>query len=184
MNTKKVVALGLASALTFLGSGVGTVSAATNSGATEVTYINQNHVDGADWAVLIPANVTFTDQKMKGFDFSLTLVGFNGSEIKDFNDQFSVNVSAKSKNGFKLAREGGNEQVEYQVTYPKLGAEKSDLVLDSKIGANKDAVIGKLTKNDIKLEGATDLLKKGTVKGQYKDTVTFTMTPSAESAIQ
>lgn len=181
MNLRKGVGMTITGAVAVAMIGLVPVNAAEEvQGNTTVTYNNQNLIEGAEWAVAIPTAVTFSDTKKEG-DFSIELVGNNNYNIEEFNSNFNVKVKAKSTNGYKLKNVDITSEAEYQVKYDA-HKEQAEVILGVTTGTESQDV-GTLDKANAKRKGTATLTKKAAKKGSYTDTVTFTVTPSADSAV-
>lgn len=166
MKAKKILFAALMVG-TLLPASIGSVFATEKEGTTPVTYDNRNYIPDPDnpvnpgWAVTIPSSINFTDDN-KIIDTSVELVSINGGTIPTEN----VTVTVTSENDYQLKKNPGDDAgLSYKLTYgDKImsDSQKSVAVLnDSVTMQSGTAVLG----ND-----------KAPTRGQYTDTLTYTVT--------
>lgn len=172
MKMKKFI-LPAAAALVAVGGFSTPVSAAdSNTKDTTVSYNNQNSIDGESgvWGVVVPTAVIFTDGAGETQKFNLELVGINGFELADLNDDLKVQVSAESKNSYKLVNDAGD--ADYSVSYPETNTQLA--VTTSPANPTK-AQVAELSK-DVNVSAAeAELTRKPTVNGTFTDTITYSI---------
>lgn len=167
---KKVIAL--ASAMTLIGGMAAQTlpvyAAAPSNATTPVTYDNRQVLpDGnGQYGMIIPTSISFTDDKQTA-DATVEITGINGYDLD--RDWTALDVTAKvaSTNSYKL-KDGSNE-VTYEVKMTnnnaQFGADNTEQEIAKHFGVGGDTVK--------KEKGIATLTGKATVKGQYKDTLTY-----------
>lgn len=178
MNFKKVSAL--ACAMTIVG-GMATsvpVFASQNtiqSGETPVTYDNREVLpdNNGEYGMIIPTAITFDDTKMQA-NANVEITGINGFDLKDWTT-LTVQASVQSENGLKLSLNGIDHEkyATYELTY---GTDKFDSTTHGTSKNNITTKLGVGSEGQQKVvEGTADLKdkSKATVKGEYKDVLTY-----------
>lgn len=173
---KKKGIIALASAATVIGGmAAQTVPVFANpiqSGTTPVSYDNRQVLpDGnGQYGMIIPTAISFTDDKQTA-DAAIEITGINGYDLD--KDWTALDVTAKvaSQNSYKL-KDGANNEVAYQV---KMNNNQGQFEANgNEQEVTKHFGVGGTTVK--KEDGTATLTGKATVKGQYKDTLTYTFT--------
>lgn len=172
MKTKKFLLTGAAAFVAAAAFGM-PVSAAENAPApdsTTVTYTNNSSINGDSgvWGVVVPTAYSFTDADLTSTGV-VELIGINGYTLAELNDSLAVQVKAKSENAYKVVDSASNE-IEYNVAYGTTVVDKTTAVDGDSF--TTDAVT-ELTKAAPKTSTTATLSKKGTVKGNYTDKITY-----------
>ncbi|WWU63305.1 hypothetical protein QJR26_09700 [Clostridium baratii] len=180
MNFKKISAL--ACAMTIAGgvaSAVPAYAAAPGNGTTPVTYDNRQALpDGnAQYGMIIPTAVSLSDTKTQG-NVDVEITGINGFDLSNWAE-LTVATSVESQNEYQLRLNGTDtdKYAKYGLTYggtqaiPQ-AAGKTEIT--KKLGIGSAGQVAKVT-------GTADLgdKSKATVKGQYKDTLTYSFVEEA-----
>lgn len=180
INKAKGIAVG-ACTMMFMGSlaGSATTALAATDGITPVTYDNSTIVDvdgNGKWGVAIPTSINFTDTKTIVMS-DVELVGINGTNLDTTYSKVEVTGKVKSVGGYNLAGPTGSVSAEYEMTIDgkKFTKNNTDQGFQNKFGMNTAA--GTSLKKKLNL--SANLTKKGTVRGQYKDTLTFNFAGTA-----
>ncbi|WP_300262553.1 hypothetical protein [Clostridium sp.] len=173
---KKKGIIALASATTIIGGlaaqAVPVFAAVPDNGTTPVTYDNRQVLpdDNAQYGMIIPTSISFTDAKKKA-DASVEITGINGYDLdKDWNE-LDVTATVASKNSYKLKDEA-NHEVDYELKMEHNGDKfeanetEQDVTMHFGVGVDK-------AKKEV---GTATLTGKATVKGQYKDSLTYKFT--------
>lgn len=176
---KKKGIIALASAATVIGGmAAQTVPVFANpiqSGTTPVSYDNRQVLpDGnGQYGMIIPTAITFTDDKQTA-DAAIEITAINGYELD--RDWTALDVTAKvaSANSYKL-KDGANE-VEYQVKMDNQN--KFEANGDEQEVTKHFGVGGTTVKKE---DGTATLTSKAKVKGNYKDTLTYTFTENVNT---
>lgn len=169
---KKKGIIALASAVTVIGGmAAQTVPVFANTiktGTTPVTYDNRQVLpdDNGQYGMIIPTAITFTDDKQTA-DAAIEITGINGYELD--RDWTTLDVTAKvaSANSYKL--KSGVNEVDYQV---KMDSQNEFEANGNEQEVTKHFGVGGTTVK--KEEGTATLKSKAKVKGNYKDTLTYT----------
>lgn len=179
-NTK--VAMATLMAVGAVVTGVTSISAtAPGNGTTPVTYDNRVVIpDGnGQYGMIIPTAISF-DEDTKTGDASVAVAGINGYNLTDWKS-LEVDVKVKSTNGYKLVDPANTNTTTNSVSYKvKMAGNAADFS-----GTTAEAVTQKLgvggTGRVEKAEGTATLTGAATVKGQYKDTLTYSFTETANA---
>ena len=183
MNFKKISAL--ACAMTIMGGLAQAVPAyATNlipSGETKVSYDNREVLpDGnGEYGMIIPTAISFTDEEMTG-NANIEITGINGYELSDW-ETLTVKASVQSENQLKLSL-NGTEHDKYATYGLKYG---TDMFEQETHGSSKNDITERLgignSGQKAVVEGTANLKdkSKATVKGQYKDVLTYSFEEEA-----
>lgn len=141
---------------------------APDDGTTPVVYDNRNVLPdkNGQYGMIIPTALTFTDDKQTA-DATVEITGINGYDLKEDWTNLEVKATVKSDNSYTLV--GPGDAVAYEL---KMNGNAA------KFEANTDAQ--EITKHFgvggqtvTKEEGTATLTGKAKVKGQYKDTLTY-----------
>lgn len=168
---RKLATMAIVGAMAVTAVAPATVFAATDQ--TTVQYVKGAVVpEGADgsYYVLVPADITFTDNMKTGSQNLYLRSTAGGEELSDLNPSLSVSVSVKSANAMTLTS-GSYAALNYSLNF-----DSSYPVTDG-----NDTEIGTLTINDKDILGTAELTTdtadieapKGTI---FKDTLTYTIT--------
>lgn len=179
MKTKKMILTGAAAFVAAGVLGLAPINAADEpttdgSGTTDVTYSNMNGADGDSgvWMVTFPSAIQFQDGD-ESKDLPLELLGAKGYTLDELGDDLEVQVSASSKNGYAMYLNGTDSQNKelYTVTYKGTSVTTNS---DKNSGLTE---VAKLTKTAPKDKGVATLTgTKPTVKGDYSDVITYSLT--------
>ncbi|MDZ4992040.1 hypothetical protein GNF80_03520 [Clostridium perfringens] len=178
---KKKGIIALASAATVIGGmAAQTVPVFANTiqtGTTPVTYDNRQVLpDGnGQYGMIIPTAITFTDDKQEA-DAAIEITGINGYDLDKDWTELDVTAKVSSKNSYEL--KDGNKSVAYEIQMDnnadKFEANDAEQEVTKRFGVGKADLVKK--------EGGTARLGgKATVKGQYKDTLTYTFTENVNT---
>lgn len=161
MKAKKVIALAMVMTMGLSMSTLG-VSAAEETGNTQVSYNNQNAIPDPenpadpDWVVTIPSSIVFTDAS-KEVDASVELVK---KTVLSTND---VTVTVESANNYHLELGAGDDAVSYSLTY------------DGKLMTDTNKEVAVLNSTNTKKAGKATLTGNAAKSGLHTDILTYTV---------
>lgn len=178
-NKKGIIAMAGAMAIMggMLAQATPAYAAAPAGGDTKVTYDNRQVLpDGnGEYGIIIPTAVAFTDETMSG-NANLEITGIGGYDLTDW-ETLTVKASVKSEKGYQLQLDGDTSKyATYWLTYGddsfKTGTNVNDITTRLGVGSDGQQAV---------IEGTADLQdkSKATVKGQYKDKLTYSFTQEA-----
>lgn len=163
------------------------------TGTTNVSYDNRNVIpdDSGQYGMIIPTAISFSNVGDTA-DATVAITGINGHELTDWSE-LGVSVKVKSNNTMSLKLEE-DDFADYQIVMDKSGDSSFDH--DTAADSNQDQLLNKSTEGigtdgvDLaktlgtggshvaEYKGQAKLMdvKNATVKGQYKDTLTYSFT--------